>query len=104
MPSGFISVNEDCVHAAEKSSKLSFTRKERNTAFYYHVTIRTEYLENTRKGFFCWMCALEGQKNLFNTWWLFRWIYSRRFYYKYEFCLEIIDAIDATTFHITYDF
>jgi len=50
------------------------------------------------------MCALEGHRNIFNTWRMFRLFYSRRFYYKKEFCIEIIDATDATTFHITFDF
>ena len=66
--------------------------------------MRVEFLDNTRKGFYCLMCSLEGQDSMYTTWKIFRWLYNRRVYYHRDFCLLIVAHTETTSYDLYKNF
>lgn len=98
---GKISFRSDkvCHTAATKVHELGFG--ERNLAEFYYTLLnqRVQFLQNSRRGFYCMICSVQGQKAIHNTPWIFQWIYNDRIYYNREFCKMLIDH----SFRITYE-
>lgn len=55
-----ISLNEDCYDAAKDFGMMGYGDREKSLTFYYAYNFRIEFLDNSRKGFYCMMCAIEG--------------------------------------------
>lgn len=88
------------MESAEKFTDFGYGDRERTLTFYYAYNFRIEFLDNSRKGFYCMMCAIEGQKAVFTTWKIFKWLYNRRVYYHKEFCLLIVQHTETTSYDI----
>lgn len=68
-------------------------------ALYHNLAVKIEYLENTRRGFYCILCDAENRDNIsYNKY--IDWLYDSRIYYDWEFCVDIHRNIFSTTFNI----
>lgn len=94
----YISPNDVCYKAANYVEDHRLSDNESSMVFYNEINKRVQFLENTRRGFFCIICSLEGQRAIWTTWRIFNIFYSRRVYYAKEFC----DDIAAHTEPLTY--
>lgn len=73
-------------------------------AFYEELNYRVQFLENTRRGFFCVICAIKGQKAIWTTWSVINFFYSRRVYYDKEFCNDIMAHTEPLTYFLYRDY
>lgn len=98
---GKISFRSDkaCKNAASKVHELGFGDRELAHFYYKLLNERVQFLQNSRRGFYCMICSVQGQKAIHNTPWIFKWIYNDRVYYNREFCKMLIDH----AFRITYE-
>lgn len=91
--------DKNCNKAAEKILNWGFGERALAEYYYNMITQRVQFLHNTRRGFYCMLCSIEGQKAIHNTPWIFAWLYSDRIYYNREFCQMLVDH----SFRITYE-
>lgn len=73
-------------------------------SFYEELNYRVQFLENTRRGFFCVICAIKGQSAIWTTWSIINFFYSRRVYYDKEFCNDIMAHTEPLTYFLYRDY
>lgn len=88
-----------CAKAADKIIGWGFHDRPLAEMYYHAINDRVQFLHNSRRGFYCMLCSIEGQNAIYNSPWLFRWIYTDRIYYNREFCQMLVDH----SFRITYE-
>ena len=81
-----LQVTKFCAKNAQKVISSGFTDRRKVEAFYHDLTTKVEFLENTRRGFYCSLCAGEAKKHFGTHWRMFDWAYSDRIYYDKKFC------------------
>ena len=100
----YISPNLYCYEKSMYIIEKGYGTKEKSWSLYDELTYRAQFMENSRRGFYCLMCSVEGQDALFTTWWIFKYLYNRRVYYHREFCHLIVNHTGALTYHLKEDY
>lgn len=100
----YIVPTEECYTNAKKLADNRYQDRETGESLYAELSYRVQFLENTRRGFFCVICSVKGQKNIFTTWRVFNWFYNRRVYYDKEFCNDIVAHTEPITYHLYKDY
>lgn len=93
-----VNSNKYCYDSAQKVVNYDWGTREKSESFYADLTYRTEFLDNSRRGFYCMLCAVEGQKAIHSSWKLYSWLYSKRIYYNQEFCDMIVTHTETTSY------
>jgi hypothetical protein len=75
-----------CYKHAKHVVESGFTDRKRAEAFYADLTLKVEFLENSRRGFYCSLCAGEAKEHFGTHWKLFDWMYKDRIFYDETFC------------------
>ena len=87
-----------CAKAADRLTNSGFGEREKAEKFYEELSYKLEFLENSRAGFYCFLCSPKLLENTRNTWKFFRILYNRRIYYSMDYC----KFIHTHTFQTTY--
>ena len=93
-----VNSNKYCYDSAQKVVNYDWGTREKSESFYADLTYRTEFIDNSRRGFYCMLCAVEGQKAIHTSWKLYSWLYSKRIYYNQEFCDMIVTHTETTSY------
>lgn len=93
-----INSNFYCYKAAKEMLSLDYETEEKVESFYWAITQKIQFIENTRKNFYCILCSIEGQKSIHNSPKLYSWLYNKRIYYDDEFCNIYVER----TFTVSY--
>ena len=75
-----------CAKHAKRVLESGLIDRRKVEAFYHDLTSKVEFMENTRRGFYCSLCAAEAQEHFGTHWKIFDWIYADRIYYDKSFC------------------
>ena len=86
-----INSNLYCYKAAKEILTLDFETEEKVEAFYWAITQKIEFIENTRKNFYCMLCSVEGQQSIHTSPAIYSWLYNKRVYYADSFCNMYVD-------------
>jgi hypothetical protein len=62
-----VNANKYCKKAAEEVLRLDFNTKEKAYSYYRMINEKVEFMENARRGFYCMLCSVEGQRAI-DTW------------------------------------
>jgi hypothetical protein len=84
-----ITPSKFCFKHAKHVVESGFTDRKRAEAFYADLTLKVEFLENSRRGFYCSLCAGEAKTHFGTHWKMFDWLYKDRLFYDETFCQMI---------------
>lgn len=90
-----------CYKHAMHVIESGFTDRKRAEAFYADLTLKVEFLENSRRGFYCSLCAGEAKTHFGTYWKLLNVMYKDRVFYDETFC-ELIHEWTFRTIYTTW--
>ena len=95
----YVSATPFCYIHARDTLKLDWGEREKSEAMYDSLTRKVEFLDNTRKSFYCMMCSVRGQKAIHASHELYAWAYRRTIFYDKEFCHMLVDHTHMESYH-----
>jgi len=74
-----------CVEAAQKLITIDFVDQNKAKQFYERLNRKAEFMQNSRRGFYCMLCSAKAKKYIFT----YRIILKSTIYYSKSFCQMI---------------
>ena len=97
------SKNPRCHKAAKRVNDNGFKFRSRAQAYYYEVNRKVNFLQNTRRGFYCTICDGDSKQAFGNYRYFLRWIKVETIHYDMDFCRDLIDNVADIVYSIHHD-
>lgn len=95
---GGIKATKWCYDAAQKVVHYDYSGREKAEAIYFDLNTKHEFMENSRKGFYCVLCSVKGQEAI-KTYKMFKFACNNTIYYNQQFC----EVMTNWTFRSSYE-
>ena len=95
---GSIKATKWCYDAAQKVVHYDYSNREKVESLYFDLNTKHEFMENSRRGFYCVLCSVKGQEAI-KTYKMFKFACNNTIYYNQQFC----EVMTNWTFRSSYE-
>ena len=95
--------SEHCYRNARKVLKNGYNDRTHIQAMYYNINRKINFLQNTRRAFYCTVCDAESRYAFGNYRWFLRWVKFETIHIDSSFCGDLINNLAEIIYQIHYD-